>query len=163
MTTQQSAKKKSATKVGNSRKQNRHERTTQPTDSYLEKELSVDKEVGRRLREFRRSKGFTQAELGERLGISYQQVQKFERGVNRVGAGRLQLISSVLGVPPKYFFPECAFHVLPPAESDDEYPEYLDVTALSPAKQRLINAALGLVDEDIKMLMPLINGLKNRK
>jgi len=48
----------------------------------------------------------TQEQLGNALGITFQQVQKYERGTNRVGASRLYDISRVLDVPPQYFFDE---------------------------------------------------------
>ena len=46
----------------------------------------------------------SQTELGKRVGVTFQQVQKYEKGVNRVGAGRLQRIGEVLEVPISYFF-----------------------------------------------------------
>jgi transcriptional regulator with XRE-family HTH domain len=58
----------------------------------------VDVEVGRRIRIQRISRGISQTELGEKIGVTFQQVQKYEKGVNRVGAGRLTRIAKVLGV-----------------------------------------------------------------
>ena len=48
----------------------------------------------------------SQEKLGEQLGISFQQVQKYEKGANRIGASRLQTISQVLEMPISYFFPQ---------------------------------------------------------
>jgi transcriptional regulator with XRE-family HTH domain len=48
--------------------------------------------------------GISQGKLGEALGITFQQVHKYEKGTNRIGAGRLQLIALVLGVPIEFFF-----------------------------------------------------------
>lgn len=48
----------------------------------------------------------TQGELGAHVGVSFQQIQKYEQGINRIGAGRLAILSSALGVPASYFFPE---------------------------------------------------------
>jgi transcriptional regulator with XRE-family HTH domain len=48
--------------------------------------------------------GMSQEKLGEMLGITFQQIQKYEKGTNRVGASRLQAISSVMNVPVAYFF-----------------------------------------------------------
>ena len=48
----------------------------------------------------------SQEKLGEQLGITFQQVQKYEKGANRIGASRLQAISQVLEVPISYFFPQ---------------------------------------------------------
>jgi transcriptional regulator with XRE-family HTH domain len=48
--------------------------------------------------------GLSQTELADAAGITFQQIQKYEKGVNRVGASRLQQLSDALGVPPSYFF-----------------------------------------------------------
>jgi transcriptional regulator with XRE-family HTH domain len=67
-----------------------------PTDIY----------VGSRIRMRRKMLGLSQEKLGERLGITFQQIQKYEKGTNRVGASRLQAMSDALEVPVAYFFPE---------------------------------------------------------
>ena len=59
---------------------------------------SVDVEVGNRIRLHRLQTRLSQTELADHLGVTFQQVQKYERGVNRVGAGRLTKIAQVLGV-----------------------------------------------------------------
>ena len=64
----------------------------------------VDRLVGDRIRRRRILMGLTQDQLGESLGISYQQIQKYETGANRVSAGRLYLIASRLDVSPGWFF-----------------------------------------------------------
>src|SRR5215471_5642880 len=64
----------------------------------------VDVEVGHRIRIERLSRGLSQTALANQLGITFQQVQKYEKGVNRVGAGRLTRIAEVLGVPVSTFF-----------------------------------------------------------
>ncbi|HTV35941.1 MAG TPA: helix-turn-helix transcriptional regulator [Xanthobacteraceae bacterium] len=58
-----------------------------------------DVEVGRRVRSFRLQRGMSQEKLAHQLGVTFQQVQKYEKGANRIGAGRLQRISEVLDVP----------------------------------------------------------------
>lgn len=63
-----------------------------------------DMEVGRRIRAQRLVRHMSQTELGTRVGITFQQIQKYEKGVNRVGAGRLTRIAEVLGVPVAFFF-----------------------------------------------------------
>jgi transcriptional regulator with XRE-family HTH domain len=65
---------------------------------------AVDAEVGTRIRLHRLQSGLSQTELGDELGVTFQQVQKYERGVNRVGAGRLTKIAKVLGVPVSTLF-----------------------------------------------------------
>jgi transcriptional regulator with XRE-family HTH domain len=65
---------------------------------------SVDKHVGARIRMRRLTLGMSQTTLGDALGVSFQQVQKYEQGTNRVGASRLQQIATALQVPIPYFF-----------------------------------------------------------
>jgi transcriptional regulator with XRE-family HTH domain len=65
---------------------------------------TVDKIVGRNIRMHRLAKGLSQTELGEHLGVTFQQVQKYEKGSNRVGSGRLYEIATVLGVRVTEFF-----------------------------------------------------------
>jgi transcriptional regulator with XRE-family HTH domain len=63
-----------------------------------------DAEVGRRVRSRRLECRLSQTELAERIGVTFQQVQKYEKGVNRIGAGRLQRIAEALEVPISFFF-----------------------------------------------------------
>ncbi|GGA89606.1 putative HTH-type transcriptional regulator R00410 [Brucella endophytica] len=64
----------------------------------------IDVHVGSRIRLRRNMLGLSQEKLGESLGITFQQIQKYEKGTNRVGASRLQAISSILNVPVAFFF-----------------------------------------------------------
>ena len=64
----------------------------------------VDRHVGARLRERRIMLGLTQQELAELIGVTYQQAHKYEKGINRIAAGRLSSIAQALGVPVGYFF-----------------------------------------------------------
>ena len=64
----------------------------------------IDIEIGKRLRQARVAAGLTQTELGVQLGISFQQIQKYEKGRNRIGGGRLYRIARMLGVKITYFF-----------------------------------------------------------
>ena len=64
----------------------------------------IDIHVGSRIRLRRNMVGMSQERLGEKLGITFQQIQKYEKGTNRVGASRLQNISSILNVPVSFFF-----------------------------------------------------------
>lgn len=64
----------------------------------------IDVHVGSRIRLRRTMLSMSQEKLGEALGITFQQIQKYEKGTNRVGASRLQNISSVLNVPVAFFF-----------------------------------------------------------
>ncbi len=80
----------------------------------------IDVHVGARVRQRRVLLGMNQTKLGDALGMSYQQVQKYERGTNRIGSSRLFKLSQVLDVSIEYFFDD-----MPP-----------DVAASSPAKGR---------------------------
>src|SRR6186713_954725 len=64
----------------------------------------VDIHVGQRIRLRRTLLGMSQEKLGEALGLTFQQVQKYERGANRVGASRIQQISGILQVPVSFLF-----------------------------------------------------------
>jgi transcriptional regulator with XRE-family HTH domain len=64
----------------------------------------VDRHVGSRVRMRRMLAGMSQERLGSALGITFQQIQKYEKGTNRIGASRLQQIARVLAVPVSYFF-----------------------------------------------------------
>src|SRR5215471_15110051 len=64
----------------------------------------VDKHVGSRVRMRRMMLGMSQEKLGDGLGLTFQQVQKYEKGVNRIGASRLQHMSHLLQVPVPFFF-----------------------------------------------------------
>ena len=64
----------------------------------------VDVYVGSRVRLRRTLKGMSQQRLAEALGLTFQQIQKYERGVNRIGSSRLFELSEVLDVPPSFFF-----------------------------------------------------------
>jgi transcriptional regulator with XRE-family HTH domain len=64
----------------------------------------IDKHVGSRVRMRRMMLGMSQEKLGDALGLTFQQVQKYEKGTNRIGASRLQQISHILQVPVAFFF-----------------------------------------------------------
>ena len=64
----------------------------------------IDAQVGNRVRLRRMLVGMSQEKLGEMLGLTFQQVQKYEKGVNRIGAGRLYQVAHILGVPVSYFY-----------------------------------------------------------
>jgi transcriptional regulator with XRE-family HTH domain len=64
----------------------------------------IDRHVGSRVRMRRILLGMSQEKLGDALGLTFQQIQKYEKGTNRIGASRLQQISTTLNVPPAFFF-----------------------------------------------------------
>jgi transcriptional regulator with XRE-family HTH domain len=89
----------------------------------------IDVHVGSRVRLRRTLLGMSQEKLGEAIGLTFQQVQKYERGTNRIGASRLWELSAVLEVPVQFFFGEMAPETLaqmsritsrqPPADAED--------------------------------------------
>ena len=80
-----------------------------PTDVY----------VGTRVRMRRKMLGLSQEKLGEKLGITFQQIQKYEKGTNRVGASRLQDMASAMDVPVSYFFPDTSSSQAAPGMQED--------------------------------------------
>ncbi len=82
----------------------RKPRAQKPDDALLGVPRAVDMHVGARLRLRRTLLGISQEKLGESVGLTFQQIQKYERGANRVGASRIYEFSRVLDVPVSYFF-----------------------------------------------------------
>ena len=77
----------------------------------------IDRHVGSRVRMRRVMLGMSQEKLGDALGLTFQQVQKYEKGTNRIGASRLQQISRTLDVPPAFFFEGApSFEAMPKPE-----------------------------------------------
>ncbi|MCA3270029.1 MAG: helix-turn-helix domain-containing protein [Holosporales bacterium] len=71
---------------------------------FTNRTQQIDKHVGARIRERRTMLGLTQQQLADLIGVTYQQAHKYERGINRVSAGRLYEIAQVLGVPVSFFY-----------------------------------------------------------
>lgn len=78
--------------------------TRRPGRQKSDKPNPVDVQVGARVRLRRNMLGLSQEKLGEAIGLTFQQVQKYERGANRIGASRLHELSRVLDVPVSFFF-----------------------------------------------------------
>jgi transcriptional regulator with XRE-family HTH domain len=103
-------------------------RADQPAGSDREGRPSpIDVHVGSRIRLRRTLLGMSQERLGEALGLTFQQVQKYERGVNRVGASRLFDLSRVLDVPISFFF--------------DDMPDALSTSYGAPSSKRMAGFA----------------------
>jgi transcriptional regulator with XRE-family HTH domain len=127
----------------------------------------VDKHVGSRVRMRRKMLGMSQTKLGDALGITFQQVQKYEKGANRIGAGRLQHISHILQIPVPFFF-EGAPHLpgkpegIGAAPSPAYVSEFLATTdglALTKAftrikepklKRRIVDLVEEIVEDDLR-------------
>src|SRR5689334_7355044 len=111
----------------------------------------IDVHVGGRVRLRRTLLGMSQEKLGDALGLTFQQVQKYERGVNRIGASRLFDLSRVLDVPVAYFFEEFG-NALPPQNGNGELAG--DPYQANPMMKRetleLVRAYLRISDPQIK-------------
>lgn len=59
---------------------------------------AVDVQVGQRVRAYRLARGMSQTALAEKVGVTFQQIQKYEKGINRIGSSRLKRVANVLGV-----------------------------------------------------------------
>ena len=70
----------------------------------LGRSFAIDIHVGRRLRHRRRDLGLSQADVADAIGVRFQQVQKYESGLNKLSAARLWALATALGVTPNYFF-----------------------------------------------------------
>jgi transcriptional regulator with XRE-family HTH domain len=79
-------------------------RAARPGAGELRSADEVDAHVGRRLRQRRIALGISQEQLGAELGLTFQQVQKYEKGQNRISAGRLYKIARILSVSVEHFF-----------------------------------------------------------
>src|SRR3954470_13858043 len=107
----------------------------------------TDLHVGERVRMYRVRSGITQTDLGGHLGITFQQIQKYERGINRIGASRLQQISEMLNVPVAALFED-----LPGAKRNGtdnlmkEFVEFLGTTL----GQRLVQGFMKIQDKNVR-------------
>ena len=106
----------------------------------------VDGHVAGRIRIRRKQLGITQEGMAEGLGVTFQQVQKYERGHNRIGAGRLYRIAELLGVPVGYFFEEVEKVLTDPQDELAPHREILPRREI----ERLIAAFGGIADKDTR-------------
>src|SRR5271155_462078 len=86
----------------------------------------VDVQVGNRVRIRRMLIGMSQERLGDLLGLTFQQVQKYEKGVNRIGAGRLYEVSRILNVPIDFFYEGLGAANQPGAGEDGAAPPVME-------------------------------------
>ena len=123
------------------------------TISTPKQPLATDIHVGSRVRMRRKMLGMSQEKLGEQLGITFQQIQKYEKGTNRIGASRLQRISEILDVPVSYFFPDQASDASP-GMAEEGGPDYV-VDFLSTAEGLELNRAFARI-KDVKVRRKVI-------
>ncbi|WP_134500777.1 helix-turn-helix domain-containing protein [Microvirga pakistanensis] len=121
---------------------------------------SIDREVGTRVRMRRVSIGMSQEKLGELLGLTFQQVQKYEKGMNRISVGRLVDIAKILGVDIHFFFdglksgkPEAGF------AEEDSAPYIADVMS-TPEGLQLIRTFTSIKSAKVrKSIVQLVTSL----
>ena len=134
---------------------NRHSRST----------TAVDTHIGQKIRARRNLLGLSQTELADAAGITFQQIQKYEKGVNRVGSSRLLQFSEALGVPPSYFFdgaPTVGKKISAPQE--DGLPETSIVSFLGTREgAALVRAFMAIKEKPIRQnLIEFIASLKSK-
>jgi len=111
----------------------------------------VDRHVGARIRMRRLMLKISQTQLGDALGLSFQQLQKYEKGSNRVGASRLQHIASILQVPVSFFFEEVPVNRSEPAQiSDAPSPESVTAFVSTTDGLKLIRAFTSIKNTKIR-------------
>ena len=111
----------------------------------------TDKHVGQRVRMRRLMLGLSQTKLADALGLTFQQVQKYEKGTNRIGASRLQHISQILQVPAAFFFegiPKARgrHH----AQTDAPSPQYVSDYLATPDGLHLTKAFMQIPDAKLR-------------
>jgi transcriptional regulator with XRE-family HTH domain len=107
----------------------------------------TDIRVGRLLRERRLELGISQERLGGLLGVTYQQVQKYERGTNRIGSSRLHEVCGILGVRASYFFDEPA---APGLAEGQPASEYVSAPAATSEGGQLLDAFERIADPELR-------------
>lgn len=113
----------------------------------------TDKHVGSRVRMRRMMLGMSQEKLGNSLGLTFQQVQKYEKGTNRIGASRLQQISHILQVPVEFFFegaPTVAGMGRVEGLNESPSPAYVSDFLASPDGLALTKAFMRITDSKLR-------------
>jgi transcriptional regulator with XRE-family HTH domain len=131
-----------ATSSGEMNKPGRRQKSDKPNP--------VDVHVGSRVRLRRTLLGMSQEKLGDALGLTFQQVQKYERGANRVGASRLYDLSRVLEVPVSYFFEEFGDAPSGVQASEASADPYQPNPMMKRETLELVRAYLRIADPQIK-------------
>jgi transcriptional regulator with XRE-family HTH domain len=111
----------------------------------------TDKHVGQRVRMRRLMLGLSQTKLADALGLTFQQVQKYEKGTNRIGGSRLQHISQILQVPAAFFFegaPQARGRH--DAQTDAPSPQYVSDYLATPDGLHLTKAFMQIPDQKLR-------------
>jgi transcriptional regulator with XRE-family HTH domain len=120
---------------------------------------ATDRHVGNRVRMRRRMQGMSQQELGRALGVTFQQVQKYEKGTNRIGAGRLQHIASIQQVSISFFFEDAPeqSHIL------DESCDYVSGFLATPDGLALTKAYMHIKNAKVRQsIVALVNQIAGK-
>jgi transcriptional regulator with XRE-family HTH domain len=104
---------------------------------------AVDAAVGARIRNLRLRNGLSQTELGEQIGVTFQQIQKYEKGTNRISASRLAALAKFFGLPVAAF--------------------YSEVPTSDAKSKRKISAGTRLADANVDRLVKAFHRLKDKK
>jgi len=124
-----------------------------PDDEHDSEERSsrranpVDVHVGSRVRLRRMLLGMSQEKLGEHLGLTFQQIQKYEKGINRIGASRLFDLSKVLSVPVQFFYEELPVSGGAGGSGFAEQPEHYAVEFLASREGLELNKAFARITD----------------
>lgn len=113
----------------------------------------IDRHVGSRVRMRRVLLSMSQEKLGEALGLTFQQVQKYEKGTNRIGASRLQQIAKILNVPVSFFFegaPVDGGEPAPAGFEDNAQSVYISDFLSSPEGVQIVRAFMRVRDPKLR-------------
>jgi transcriptional regulator with XRE-family HTH domain len=120
----------------------------------------VDRHVGSRVRMRRMMMGMSQEKLGDAIGLTFQQVQKYEKGTNRIGASRLQQISQALQVPVAFFFEGAPTGTGAAAGTDAPSPSYVSDFLASSDGLALTKAFMQIRDTKLRRrIVELVEGI----
>lgn len=121
---------------------------------------SIDKEIGTRVRVRRVSIGMSQEKLGEMLGLTFQQVQKYEKGMNRISVGRLVDIARILGVDIHFFFSGLKSTKAESGFAEEESPPYIADVMSTPEGLQLIRTFTSIKSAKVrKTIVQLVAAL----
>lgn len=112
----------------------------------------IDRQVGSRVRMRRMMIGLSQEKLGDSLGVTFQQVQKYEKGTNRISASRLQQIAGILGVSIQYLYGDPVGgdgDAAQPGFGESSSPRY-EAELLTAEGLRLLRAFHGIADKKVR-------------
>lgn len=121
---------------------------------------SIDKEIGSRVRMRRISIGMSQEKLGDMLGLTFQQVQKYEKGTNRISVGRLVDIAQILGVDIHFFFNGITSPKSGQGFADQDTPPYISEVMSTPEGLQLIRTFTSIKSQRVrKSIVQLVTTL----